>query len=167
MVDLPVERRRAVRLVVLDRDDHVLLLHIREPLHPESGSVWELPGGGIDAGETHVDAALRELTEETGLVADAAAVGPANWRRSVTFKHAGARRLQHEMVVAVRLDEVAPTVETTQQLPDELETFLGARWWTVAEVEASSDRFFPGSLPDYLRRFLGGEKIHEPFEHFS
>ncbi len=31
---------------------------------------WQMPQGGIDAGETPRDAALRELTEETGVSAD-------------------------------------------------------------------------------------------------
>jgi putative (di)nucleoside polyphosphate hydrolase len=32
---------------------------------------WQLPQGGIDPGETPEDAALRELTEETGITASA------------------------------------------------------------------------------------------------
>lgn len=34
------------------------------------GHAWQMPQGGIDAGETPREAALRELVEETGVTAD-------------------------------------------------------------------------------------------------
>lgn len=37
---------------------------------PGVSPAWQMPQGGIDAGETPRDAALRELTEETGVAAD-------------------------------------------------------------------------------------------------
>lgn len=154
-------------MAVLDRDHRLLLLRIHEPSHPEQGICWELPGGGIDDGETYVAAALRELREETGIVAEPGDVGRPTWRRRVTFKHAGARRLQSEVVVEVRVLRPCPGVDETEQLADERETYLGFRWWTVGEIEASSERFFPGRLPELVRRFLDGERIDEPFERFS
>jgi 8-oxo-dGTP pyrophosphatase MutT (NUDIX family) len=165
--DLPVVERCAVRLVVLDVDDRVLLFRIREPLHPEMGTIWELPGGGIDAGETYLTAALRELREETGIVAEAHDVGPPSWRRRATFRHAGVRRLQDEVVAVVRLHRPGPAVDQADQQDHEVDTFFGFGWWSVEEIETSAERFYPGRLPELVRRFLDGEQIDEPFEYFS
>lgn len=53
--------------VVCLRGDEVLL--IRRGTPPRQGD-WSLPGGRIEPGERAVDAALRELREETGVEAE-------------------------------------------------------------------------------------------------
>ena len=55
--------RTAVRGLVIDDDDHVLMVRLVFP----HGAYWVLPGGGIDEGEDVLDALRRELREETGL----------------------------------------------------------------------------------------------------
>ncbi|MBN8553639.1 MAG: NUDIX hydrolase [Caulobacterales bacterium] len=52
--------------VVCFRGDEVLLIRRGRP--PREGQ-WSLPGGRIEAGERAVEAALRELLEETGIQA--------------------------------------------------------------------------------------------------
>jgi 8-oxo-dGTP diphosphatase len=52
--------------VVCFRGDNVLLIRRGSP--PRRGE-WSLPGGRIEPGERAVDAALRELREETGVEA--------------------------------------------------------------------------------------------------
>ena len=47
----------------------------RRPQHKRHGSLWEFPGGKVEAGETHVEAACRELAEE--LAVRVLSVGPA------------------------------------------------------------------------------------------
>lgn len=46
------------------------LLLIQRATDDEGANKWGLPGGHVDAGETHEQAAIRELQEETGLVVE-------------------------------------------------------------------------------------------------
>ena len=46
------------------------LLLVRRKNEPDAG-LWGFPGGHVDPGETGLDAAIRELREETSVVAEA------------------------------------------------------------------------------------------------
>lgn len=50
-------------MIILDQDQRILM--IRQ--HHQERYVWTVPGGAIEPGETSVDAAVREVKEETGL----------------------------------------------------------------------------------------------------
>ena len=52
-----------VRVIVLDDDNRILM--VRHD-HPER-TVWMVPGGSIEEGESSAQAAVREVFEETGL----------------------------------------------------------------------------------------------------
>ncbi|MDT0448230.1 NUDIX hydrolase [Streptomyces hesseae] len=61
--------KAVVGAVIADPDGRVLLL--RRPADDYLGGLWELPSGGVEPGETLVEALRREVAEETGLtVAD-------------------------------------------------------------------------------------------------
>jgi putative (di)nucleoside polyphosphate hydrolase len=46
---------------------------------PESGAPWQMPQGGIDPGESPLDAAQRELFEETSVTSVALITEAPNW----------------------------------------------------------------------------------------
>lgn len=165
--DLPVVERDVVRLVVLDARGDLLLLRAQESTLPELGLWWELPGGGIDEGETYRETAVRELREETGIVVGPEQVGPPDWRRTASFRFRSSRRLQHEVVCVVRLAVVGPALDESGRLDYEKEDYVGHRWWSVPDVVASGERFYPGRLPELLPRLLAGEHVDEPFELWS
>ena len=75
--------RDAARVLVIDETDQILLIRGQDPSRPEIGSWWYAPGGGLEPGESHSEAAARELWEETGLraVIDTDPI----WQREVNF----------------------------------------------------------------------------------
>jgi 8-oxo-dGTP pyrophosphatase MutT (NUDIX family) len=158
--------RDAVRVVLTDAGGRVLLFHVLTPDEAPDGW-WELPGGGIDPGETYLDAAVREIREETGLVLDPDQVGQPAWRRNSTWLSRGKRRLQHEVVVRAHVAADRPPVEDGGRTPEEVDDFVAAQWWPVPEIINSQVHFYPGRLPELLPRFLAGEEIDEPFERWS
>ena len=57
----------AAGVVVLDADDRILL--VGQHRYTLDAMSWEIPEGGVPAGESAIDGAARELREETGVVA--------------------------------------------------------------------------------------------------
>ncbi|MFL5927206.1 MAG: NUDIX hydrolase [Gaiellaceae bacterium] len=55
----------AATIVAVDTSDRVTL--VRQDRAPAVGKLLELPAGGVDDGESPLEAAQRELREETGL----------------------------------------------------------------------------------------------------
>lgn len=53
-------RREASRAIVIDENNNVALLHVTKEKY------YKLPGGGIDKGESKIDALQRECLEEIG-----------------------------------------------------------------------------------------------------
>jgi 8-oxo-dGTP pyrophosphatase MutT (NUDIX family) len=162
-----VIERSVVRAVVLDADDRVLLFHTHDPTYPELKTWWELPGGGIEPGETYREAVVRELAEETGIAITPDQVGAPTWRRRATFRYRGERLVNNEVVVVVRLPVAEPPVDGGARVGFEDEDYFDFRWCPVAEILVSTDRFYPGRLPELLGPVLAGKEIDEPFERWS
>lgn len=159
--------RSSVRVVLRDDAGQVLLFRTIDPTMPETGAWWELPGGGVEAGEDVADTAVREIAEETGFVLAREEIGAPTWRRDSTYVRRHRRTWQHEVVVTARVAGVAPVPAREGRTADELEEYVDHRWWPVAAVAASTDRFFPGRLPELVEGFLSGTEIDEPFDRWN
>ena len=142
--DVETVTRNSVRLAVLDPAGAVLLLHA---VLPEE-EWWEPPGGGIDEGERAVDAAIRELREETGidlgdqeLMTLGAVETEFVWRQR--------RYLQNEEVFVAHV-ETRPEVELTPDEPPSARHIAFA-WWSPTDLADSTVAVHPPQLAELLR----------------
>lgn len=141
--------RPSARVVLLDDADRLLLFSAR---NKEDGSVrWFTPGGGLAPGESHEQAALRELREETGLTN--VSLGPEIWRgRPWTTVRDGIAYEVRQRYYMARV----PAFEVDTSAFEEIEkaAITGHRWWTAADLATSSDVMRPTGLPELLASLL-------------
>jgi 8-oxo-dGTP diphosphatase len=125
--------REAVRALLVDDDDRVLLVRFEFPTR----TVWAVPGGGIDSGETVADALRRELVEEIGL--HDPDIDAHLWTRLHIFPFInGLFDGQSERCFLVRVPmgfEPTPAF-TWEQL--NAEYVFELRWWTLAELQSAA-----------------------------
>jgi 8-oxo-dGTP pyrophosphatase MutT (NUDIX family) len=150
--------RRAVRAVVLDPDDRILLVRFDFP----DKTVWAMPGGGIDGDESAEAALRRELAEEVGL--DDPVIGPPLWTRTHLFAFEdGSHDGQTEVIHLVRSPAFAPEPAWSWE---ELhcERVTDVRWWAIDELLTSDNVFSPRSLPALVATLVAEGPPPEPFD---
>jgi len=158
-----VLKRTAARVVVLDRNGHVLLLEARDPADASKGQWWEIPGGGMEHGESSADAARRELFEETGIVE--AEIGPCVWTQHAKFTFAGWKFDQFEHVHVAWCDQIdLSTIRPGGLEMFEAMAFGGHKWWELEELLLSDVQVLPRRLREFLPDLVEGKIPSSPLD---
>lgn len=140
--------RLTARVLPVSPDGRVLLLQDQDPAHP--GVLrWGSVGGAADPGESLVEAALRELREETGIEAGADALTEPFHRSTYEFSWAGRAFVSDATFFALSL---APDLPITFEHLEasEVGNVLAAAWWTAEALEADGTAVAP-ELPGIMR----------------
>lgn len=144
------EMRTSARIVLLDEKGRALLLRGHDPQSPDV-HFWFTIGGGVEAGESLRETAVREISEETGLAVDQAALRGPMWRRVAVFPYDGELIRSEELFFALQTASFTPQRNGFTEL--ERRAITGHRWCTAAEmraIAASGEVVYPEELPDLL-----------------
>ena len=139
--------RQAVRALLLDEEDHALLVNFDWEGLGLAGGFWACPGGGIDPGESPEEALRRELAEELGLEAPTI-LGPL-WRLTRLFSMPEWDG-QTDVTYLVR----APRFEPGPRVDLLAENVHGVRWFSPSELGRGVVTFSPTDLGEQLARVL-------------
>ncbi|KAB1072119.1 NUDIX hydrolase [Methylobacterium planeticum] len=154
--ELPV--RHIARALVFDPADRLLLIAYEsvrpiDPDKPGDRTFWFMPGGGLEAGESHVEGCRRELSEEIGV--DGAEIGPEVATCDGPFHLFTTARDARERYFLVRLPD--DRIDTSRLAETEDNPVLGTRWWTLAELAESRERIEPAGLAGLAARLVAGD----------
>ncbi|CAH1660713.1 NUDIX domain-containing protein [Hyphomicrobiales bacterium] len=143
-----MRKRPSARVLLLDQSGCVLLFKFVHRSGPLAGrSYWATPGGAVEEGETFEEAALRELEEETGLIRDE--IGPEVGRRSFELQLVDGETVwAEERFYVLRIARTA--ISDCGWSAIEREVMAEHHWWSVEEIQTTSEIIFPDDLLDLL-----------------
>ena len=143
---MTIGHRLTSRILLFDESGSILLFLTTAP--DTSGFArWVTPGGGVDHGETHADAAIRELFEETGL----AIAGPGSpvWQYDFDVQWNNADHdTGHAEYYVVRTSRFEPS--SAGWTDDEKVDNLDSCWWSLDDLHATDEPFEPAQLPELV-----------------
>jgi 8-oxo-dGTP pyrophosphatase MutT (NUDIX family) len=146
---MTVGHRLTSRVLLFDEGGSILLFLTTAP-DTSLFARWVTPGGGVDPGETHRDAAIRELFEETGLrISDP---GEPVWNYDFVVEWDNADHdTGHAEYYVVRTTRFDPSSEGWTD--DEKIDTLDSRWWSLDDLRTTGEPFEPANLVDLVSRY--------------
>jgi len=140
-------QRRSARAILLDDVGRVLLIRFVVPRDGNIFAFWATPGGTVEMGETDLEAAQREISEE--LAIDLPLIGPVH--SSVDrFSHKGVLVENTDIFFAGKLGQERPRLQAA--LGEERAAMQEMRWWSWEEVDSTTETVFPRDLTTLIRR---------------
>jgi ADP-ribose pyrophosphatase YjhB (NUDIX family) len=139
--------RRSARVFLFDPAGDVLLIRIVAPLEDGPFVFWVTPGGEMESGEGAREAAERELFEELGIRPQL--TGPVHEESGGSYVHMGETVRNFDVFFAGRCAREAPRLLGVTA--EELALMQEARWWSLAEMEATTERLFPADIAALAR----------------
>lgn len=150
---MEVQIRKSARLFIVDEQGRLLLFRYHDE-HQEP--FWATVGGELINDENYIDAAIRELKEETGLNLE---IGELLRERDEIYavaRSTSARWLEKYFLVN---SPSSPDLSKDGWSDEEKCTIQNSKWWSHEDMLAEfTHSFKPGWIPELLNNVLNSRK---------
>jgi 8-oxo-dGTP pyrophosphatase MutT (NUDIX family) len=146
----PGQHRETARILLSNSSGQFFLLLTH--FDPEVGLPprWITPGGGIDEGETPIEAAVRELREETGISVSQEALGAKLGEVSGRWDWGDGKNHHTYVDHFYQLQVEDFELDDSGWTDDERRDVMEFRWWNLAELNATGEQVGPHGLAELI-----------------
>ncbi|MDR1401560.1 MAG: NUDIX domain-containing protein [Puniceicoccales bacterium] len=162
-----ISQRNSVKLILLNERDELALMcaddkRITLANDEPQGRFWFMVGGGIEPGETLLDAAERELFEETGIGISDVEFGPEVWKCTFDLRFEGKLTTCNERFIVAKTKVTA--FDMSNMTASEKSVVEEIRWFSLGDIKNSREIIHPVLLPKYLPDVIAGNYPNSPIE---
>lgn len=142
--------RYCSRLMIVNEQDELLLFQYKDEYKPTP--FWATVGGELKGDETYLDAAKRELYEETGLKNE---IGELIFEREDVFAVArSVPAIWKEKYYLVKCSSNS-NIYATEWTEEEKSTIQKWKWWSLETMKREPvGTFLPACIPDLLVKIM-------------
>jgi len=159
--------RHSVKIILLNETDDLLLMRIDDPQtrgvgEDYRGPFWCMIGGQIEAGESVLEAAARELFEETGIAEEDVNFGPIVWFGECDLILYGTPTHIKQQFIVARTKK--KTLSPANLTPGEAKRVKQLAYFSLHDIINSDEIIYPVLLPAYLPGIIAVKYSEEPIE---
>lgn len=155
--------RYSARAIIVNEFSEILLMKFVQTNIAGNKAWWVFPGGGVEKGESSVEALKREILEETGIRVNENPLFV--WHRQLELNGKKGRLLSDESYYLIRTAKT--DLNFSLFTASEKESFLSYKWWKLEEFKETDAPLSISNSYQLIKELLEDAAAHYPIELYG